>query len=232
MSRSPSPDDDLRLRDALSRRLSEAVAIYLWRLGAVRVDLAEPFRLASGARSPIYVDCRLAISSPALLQVFCAAVRQRVEDERLKLDVVAGGETAGIPLAAVLATALGLPMVYVRKQPKGHGTGSRVEGRIPAGARVLLVEDLITDGGSKLGFLDGIAEAGGQVRDVAVLFDREQGGRELLAGRDVALHAVCGRATVLAVGRDVGLLDDAALAAVTEYFADPVAWQRDRGFDA
>ncbi|NJL29343.1 MAG: hypothetical protein HC897_16380, partial [Thermoanaerobaculia bacterium] len=123
-----------------------------------------------------------------------AAVHRRrpspARARRARPQAIAGGETAGIPFASYLAAALGLPLVYVRKKPKDYGIASRVEGRLERGARVVLVEDLITDGGSKLGFLDALAEVGGEVGHAVVLFDREQGGREMLAERGVALHAV------------------------------------------
>jgi len=121
-------------------------------------------------------------------------------------------------------------MVYVRKKEKGYGLASRVEGRLEPGSRVLLVEDLITDGGSKLGFLDALAEAGGKVEDALVVFDREQGGAEVLGERSVRLHAVTDRSAALAAGEAAGLLDGEARRSVETYFADPEAWHRERGF--
>lgn len=212
------------LGSAALDRLREAAALLLWECGAVRVSPAEPFRLASGALSPIYVNCRRAISEPVLIEIFAAAARLLLRDTRV--DVVAGGETAGIPFAAFLSRAMAKPLVYVRKKPKGHGLATRVEGHVEPGSRVLLVEDLITDGGSKTGFLDALAEAGGEVRDALVLFDRQQGGAALLAGRDVRLHAVTDRATALAVGAATGVLDAEGRASVDAYFDDPEAWNR------
>jgi orotate phosphoribosyltransferase len=223
--------DSLRdgLRKATARRLREATALALWRHGAVRVaaDGAEPFRLASGNFSPIYVNCRQVISDPTFLRLFAATAGLLLED--VAFDVVAGGETAGIPYGVSLAQFLGKPAIYLRKKAKGHGIAARVEGTLAAGARVLLVEDLITDGGSKLGFLDAVAEAGATVHDALVLFDRQQGGGELLATRGVTLHAVCDRATTLAVGRDEGVIDGPAFDSVASYFADPAAWHDARG---
>ena len=211
-------------------RLRDAAALLLWQYEAIRVRPEEPFELASGNRSPIYVNCRRLISEPVFLGLFTAASRLLLELRGGLPDVVAGGETAGIPFASVLAAALGRPMVYVRKKAKGYGLASRVEGHVAAGSRVLLVEDLITDGGSKLGFLDALAEAGGEVRDALVVFDRQQGGAELLGEREVRLHAVTDRGAALAAGLDAGLLDGAARRSVEEYVAAPEAWHRERGF--
>ena len=224
-------DSEHTLAESILSHLRRAAALYLWRLDAVRVRAEEPFCLASGNHSPIYVNCRRAISEPGFMQLFCAAASMICQRRRLTVEAVAGGETAGIPYAAYLAQALARPMVYVRKQAKGHGIASRVEGHLTPGARVLLVEDLITDGGSKLGFLDAVAAAGAEVRDVLVLFDRQQGGSELLASRGVTLHAVADRATALAVGRAAGVLSAEAADEVRAYFQDPEAWHRARGLD-
>ena len=217
--------------DPVRERLAAAVALQLWELEAVRVRPDEPFRLASGNHSPIYVNCRRVISEPVFMQLFCAAAVAICERREVRVDAVAGGETAGIPFAAYLAQAMTRPMAYVRKKAKGYGIGSRVEGHLEAGARVLLVEDLITDGGSKLGFLDAVAEVGAEVRDVLVLFDRQQGGADLLARRGVTLHAVADRGSTLAVGQAAGLLSADAADTVEAYFNDPQAWHRARGLE-
>ena len=212
------------LSDAIVERLREAMALMLWDLDAVRVRPEDPFRLASGASSPIYVNCRRVVSDPAAMQLFAAAGRLICERREVELDAIAGGETAGIPFAAYLASAWGRPMIYVRKKPKGYGTTSQIEGFLPPGSRVLLVEDLITDGGSKAVFLDAIAAAGSRVTDGLVLFDRQQGGDALLAERGVRLHAVADRATAMRVGLETGRLTASARDTVEEYFRDPAAW--------
>ncbi|MEM1206702.1 MAG: orotate phosphoribosyltransferase [Acidobacteriota bacterium] len=212
-------------------RLRQAVALYLWERGAVRVNAEEPFRLASGNYSPIYVNCRTVISDPSFMRLFATAAAMLLERQGASFDAVAGGETAGIPYACQLAPALGLPVLYIRKKPKGYGIASQVEGHLAPGSRVLLVEDLITDGGSKVGFLDGVKAAGGLVTDALVLFDRQQGGAKLLAEQGVTLHAVTDRATAFSVGGASGLVDEMLRRSVDDYFHDPAAWHRNRGLD-
>lgn len=212
-------------------RLREAAALLLWEYEAVGVCPDQPFRLASGNHSPIYVNCRRAISEPTLMALFATAARLLSERHGIRSDVIAGGETAGIPFAAFLASSLDRPLVYVRKRPKGHGIAARVEGHLAPGASVLLVEDLITDGGSKLAFVEALEQAGGRVRDVLVLFDRQQGGAALLAERGVRLHAVTDRDAVLAVGESAGVLSQSARRAVDAYFRDPGGWHRERGLE-
>ncbi len=140
---------------------------------SVLIRLEEPFRLASGRLSPVYVDCRRLISFPRerglITQAFAQIVHEQIGLEAV--DVIAGGETAGIPFAAFLAVELKKPMIYVRKAPKGHGKGSQIEGVLGAGARVLLVEDLVTDGRSKLLFQQGIEAASGIVQNCLCVFE-------------------------------------------------------------
>lgn len=214
------------LGEAIVRHLQQAMALMLWDLEAVKVRPEEPFRLASGAASPMYVNCRRVVSDPAAMQLFAAAGRLICERRQVDFDVIAGGETAGIPFAAFLASSWGRPMIYVRKKPKGYGTASQIEGYLPAGSRVLLVEDLITDGGSKAVFLDAIAAAGSTVTDSLVLFDRQQGGEAMLAMQGVRLHAVADRATALAVGLAEKRLTPEARDVVESYFRDPAGWSQ------
>ncbi|MEO1366050.1 MAG: orotate phosphoribosyltransferase [Acidobacteriota bacterium] len=218
------------LTGAILSRLRQAASLLLWEQGAVHVNAEQPFRLASGNVSPIYVDCRRVISNRSLLRVFSAVSGMLLERHGAEFDVVAGGETAGIPYAAVLSEALAKPLVYVRKKAKAYGTTSRVEGALEPGSRVLLVEDLITDGGSKLTFLDAIDGAGASVSSVLVLFDRQQGGGEKLSERGVTLHAVTDRATAFAVAGASGLINENARLSTDEYFRDPAAWHANRGY--
>ena len=182
----------------LESAVRKVVALQLWQLGAIKVNLSEPFRLASGNYSPIYVNCRQLISTPAFADLFAASARIVCDRREVAFDVIAGGETAGIPFAAFLARSFGSPLVYVRKEAKSHGIASRIEGKIQSGDRVLLVEDLITDAGSKLSFVDAIQESGGAVEDVLVVFDRLQGGKEALHERGMRLHAITDIDTAIA----------------------------------
>jgi orotate phosphoribosyltransferase len=176
----------------------------LWRIGAVRVDFAQPFTLASGRSSPLYIDCRSLLSYP---EVRARAVEGLVRLARpLKADGVAGCETAGIAWAALLASELGLPAAYVRRAPKGHGRRQRIEGSVGRGQRWLLVDDLVTDGGSKLEFFEPLVEAGARVEHCLVLFDRQAGGRAFLKSHGIGLHAVATLRRALEVGEREGRL--------------------------
>lgn len=194
---------------------------------SVHIRPEEPFTLASGLASPTYVDCRRIIGFPAERAALMDAMAALAPGP---FDVIAGGETAGIPFAAWIAERLGLPMAYVRKRPKGYGRDARIEGPLPQGSNVLLVEDLTTDGGSKISFVDAIREAGSTCAHVSVLFSYGLAEAERrLAAHGVALHVLCTWADVIEAAREDGAMGEDTLADVEAYLADPSAWRATRG---
>ncbi len=155
-----------------AEEMARLTARMLWEIEAVNFMTDEPFKLASGQLSPVYIDCRKLISYPrirsTLMDFLTVTVMRNAGFEAF--DNIAGGETAGIPFAALVAERMGLPMTYVRKKPKGYGRNARIEGEMSEGQRVLLVEDLTTDGGSKISFVDAIRETGATCDHTAVIF--------------------------------------------------------------
>jgi len=190
---------------------------------------AEPFTYASGLKGPTYIDCRKLISYPrirgTLMDFMAATVCRNAGFEAF--DNIAGGETAGIPFAAMVAERLGLPMSYVRKKPKGYGRNARIEGEMREGQRVLLVEDLTTDGGSKLSFVDAIRETGASCAHTAVIFYYGifPETTQRLADHGVALHHLCTWWDVLAEAKAQGSFDAATIAEVEAFLHDPRGWQ-------
>ncbi|MBY5972287.1 orotate phosphoribosyltransferase [Ferrimonas balearica] len=199
---------------------------------AVDFNTETPFTLASGLPSPSYVDCRKLISFPrirsALMDFMACTVMRNAGLEAF--DNIAGGETAGIPFSALVAERMALPMTYVRKKPKGYGRNARIEGVMTEGQRVLLVEDLTTDGGSKLSFVDAIRDTGASCNHTAVIFyyDIFEGTTERLAEHGVTLHHLCTWWDVLAEARARGAFDAATLDEVEEFLKAPRAWQEAR----
>ena len=192
----------------------------------------EPFTLASGQPSPTYIDCRRLIGFPrarAMLMDHLAITAMRGAGLEA-FDVIAGGETAGIPFAAMVADRLALPMAYVRKKPKGYGRNARIEGPMKEGDRVLLVEDLTTDGGSKLSFVDAIRETGATCAHTAVVFSYGifPQTEKTLGDHGVTLHALCTWWDVLAVARERRAFDAAVLDEVYEFLDDPEGWRAAR----
>jgi orotate phosphoribosyltransferase len=200
---------------------------------AVHFNADDPFTLASGKRSPTYVDCRRLISFPrirsALMDFLAITVQRDAGFEAF--DIVAGGETAGIPFSALLAERLALPMCYVRKKPKGYGRNARIEGVMLEQDRVLLVEDMTTDGGSKISFVDAIRDTGAICGHTAVLFSYGifPQMEPRLAEHGVKLSRLCTWWDVLAEAKAGGSFDDFTLREVERFLDDPVAWQDSYG---
>lgn len=212
--------------------IARLTAGMLLEVEAVHFNAAEPFTLASGLPSPTYIDCRKLISFPrirsATMDFFACTVLREAGFEAF--DCVAGGETAGIPFSALIAERLALPMTYVRKKPKGYGRNARIEGVMGDGDRVLLVEDLTTDGGSKLSFVDAIRETGAVCGHTAVIFSYGifPETERVLGDHGVQLHSLCTWWDVLAEARAREAFDAGTLTEVEAFLNDPRAWQEAR----
>ena len=208
--------------------MARLTARMLLEIGAVDFNATEPFTHASGKQAPTYVDCRKVISFPRVRSVMLdfLAITVMREAGFEAFDNIAGGETAGIPFAAFVAERLALPMTYVRKKPKGYGRNARIEGAMTEGQRVLLVEDLATNGGSKISFVNAIRETGASCDFTAVLFyyGIYPGVTEALSAEGLSLIYLCTWWDVLAEARLQGAFDAATLAAVEAYLRDPDGW--------
>ena len=152
--------------------MSKAVAIAkdLLSIEAIQVKTEGHFTWTSGIQSPIYCDNRLVISYPETRRKVVEAWLELIEAKGLKPDVIAGCATAGIPHAAWLAEAMNLPMVYIRSKPKGHGTASQIEGVIEKGQKALVIEDLISTGGSAIDAAKVLAAEDVEVEHVLAIF--------------------------------------------------------------
>ena len=213
--------------------MAELTAKMLLEVEAVRFMQDKPFIFTSGRASPVYTDCRRLISFPrvrtTLIDFACATVMRDAGFEQF--DAVAGGETAGIPFAAWMADRLGLPMLYVRKKAKGFGRNAQIEGHLAEGQRVLLVEDMTSDGGSKINFCNALREAGAKVDHVLVFFfyDIFPESKKILGDLGVNLHYLATWWDVLAVAKASGKFDAAKLAEVEKFMHDPAGWSKDHG---
>jgi len=210
-------------------QIARLTARMLLEIGAVNFNTDEPYTLASGLPSPSYIDCRKLISYPriraTLMDFMTVTVMRNAGFEAF--DNIAGGETAGIPFAAFVAERMALPMTYVRKKPKGYGKNARIEGDMSEGQRVLLVEDLTTDGGSKLSFVDAIRETGATCGHTAVIFyyDIFPETTKTLGDHGVELHHLCTWWDVLAEAKAQGVFPAATLTEVEKFLKSPRAWQ-------
>jgi orotate phosphoribosyltransferase len=213
--------------------MAELMARMLWEIGAVHFSADKPYKLSSGMMSPVYIDCRKLLSYPRIRStIMDFAVATVLRDAGFEqFDCIAGGETAGIPFAAMLAERLSLPMIYVRKAPKGHGRNAQIEGHMPPGARVLVIEDLTTAGGSMFKFIEAIRAAGGVVDHGIALFyyDIFDAGALRFAEGNVRLHHIATWRNVLAVAREQQRFDETTLSEVGAFLDAPLAWSGRNG---
>ena len=208
-----------------ARALLEVQAVHL------RPD--EPFTYTSGLKSPVYVDCRKLIGYPrlraTLMQLGVGTLARDVGLERF--DAVAGGETAGIPFAAWMADLMALPMQYIRKKPKGFGRGAQIEGAFTEGQRTLMVEDLATDGGSKVRFAEALRDAGAEISHCFVVFHHDifPDSNDALGKHGITLHTLARWSDVMKVARADRALDPDALKEVEAFLEAPLAWSAQHG---
>lgn len=217
-------------RDEIAEGLLKTKSIY--------VNTMEPFTFVSGRRSPVYVDCRRLISFPDVREKIVKALESLVKTEigLENVDVIAGGQTAGIPYAAFLAQRLRMPMIYVRKEAKGYGAKRQTEGALEKGQRVVLVEDLITDGGSKLVFKGGIENDGGVMPYCLAVFEYRceklglHEGRDAMEKNNVKLHSLADWDLVLDIAVKKKYFSEAEKNEVLDFLKDPEGWGPKRGF--
>ena len=200
---------------------------------SVLFNPSKPFIFTSGWASPTYIDCRKLISFPharkTLMDMAVTTIERGVGFDQL--DAVAGGETAGIPFAAWMADRLMLPMQYVRKKPKGFGRNAQIEGHLLEGQRVLLVEDLTTDGRSKVNFCKALRDAGAKVEHCFVLFfyDIYPESRAILSELGVTLHHLATWWDILDVAKTAKKFDPKTLAEAEKFMHDPAGWSKAHG---
>jgi orotate phosphoribosyltransferase len=213
--------------------IADMTAKMMLEVKAVHFSEGKPFVFTSGWASPVYIDCRKLISYPrvrsTLIDFATATIVREVGFEQF--DTVAGGETAGIPYAAWIADRLSLPMQYVRKKPKGFGRGAQIEGHIEVGARTLLVEDLTTDGRSKVNFCKALRDAGAVVDHVFVMFyyDIFPESKKILAEINVKLLHLATWWDVLRVVKQGGYFEPKVIDEVEKFLNAPAKWSAEHG---
>jgi orotate phosphoribosyltransferase len=215
------------------QRIARRTARILLDIAAISVNIETPFVFTSGWASPVYTDMRKIISFPrersALIDLAAETIATEIGNENL--DVIAGGETAGIPFAAWLAERMALPMQYIRKKPKGFGRNAQIEGTLFDKGRTLLVEDLATDGRSKVNFCAALRAAGQNCEHAFVFFfyDIFPQARELMAQIGVHLHYLTTWWDVLEVARTDQYFAPDILAEVETFLHHPAAWSAAHG---
>ena len=214
----------------MSASTAREVAAAMLSIGAVSFVPESPVTFKSGIVSPVYCDGRKLPFAPAAWHTVIAGFERLIATRQIRFDVFGGIETAGIPHSAALAYAMNLPSIFIRKAAKEHGLKRRVEGGDVAGQRVLLVEDVVTTGGSSLSGVTALRDEGAVVEDcLAILRYDFANATERFAEAGVRLHTLTTFEALLACADETGVLDANGVEPLQDWLADPQGWAARRG---
>lgn len=204
---------------------AKEIAKHLLDIKAVSLSPTAPFTWASGLKSPIYCDNRVTMSYPVVRRQIAQGLAQLIQDTYGEIDVVAGTATAGIPHAAWVAEILDLPMIYIRSSAKKHGKGNQIEGVLHEGQRVVVIEDLISTGGSVLEATDAVENAGGKVLGVAAIFTYELAqATKQFSAKNMAFTTLTQYSTLIEVARENGVISENELKLLMQWRENPQEW--------
>ncbi|WP_456271597.1 orotate phosphoribosyltransferase [Bacillus sp. AK031] len=205
--------------------MKKEIAQELLNIEAVFLKPNDPFTWSSGLKSPIYCDNRLTISFPAVRNMIAEGIAENIKNHFPDAEMIAGTATAGIPHAAWVSDRLNLPMCYVRSKPKAHGKGSQIEGKVRAGQKVVVVEDLISTGGSCISAVKALREEGCEVLGVAAIFTYElQSGIDKLAEADIKAVSLSDYSALLEAAHENKYIEEQDLEALKSWREDPEEW--------
>ena len=206
------------------------VAEILINIESVKFSFDKPFTLTSGLKSPVYVDCRKIISYINERSIILSYAIQYFKTNNLEFDILAGGETAGIPYAAFLSELTKKPMIYIRKKPKGFGKNQQIEGNYKENEKAILIEDLATDGGSKIIFLEALKKGNLIVTDIFVIFyyDIFDIKKSPLGSLDVKIHSLCTWKNIIDVIKKKKLYSLDKIQDLEDFLYEPEAWRLKR----
>lgn len=205
--------------------MKHKIAEKLLDIKAVALNPNDPFTWSSGLRSPIYCDNRLTLSFPEVRKEIAAGLQAIILDKFPEAELIAGTATAGIPHAAWVSDNMELPMCYVRSKAKGHGKGKQIEGKADKGQKVVVVEDLISTGGSAITAVKALREAGCEVLGVAAIFTYQlQKGKEMLAEEHIQAYTLTDIETLTEVAVEKGYIQEEDMNKLIEWRKDPAEW--------
>ncbi|ASS99999.1 orotate phosphoribosyltransferase [Geobacillus thermocatenulatus] len=201
------------------------IAAKLLEIGAVALQPNEPFTWSSGLKSPIYCDNRLTLAYPDVRRTIADGLAELIRTQFPEADLIAGTATAGIPHAAWVSERLGLPMCYVRSQAKAHGKGKQIEGKAEPGQRVVVIEDLISTGGSSLAAVRALKEAGCDVLGVAAIFTYGlDKAKQAFAKENLPAYTLTDYNTLIETAVRLGAVSEHDLATLRKWRENPEEW--------
>lgn len=207
------------------RTVAENIAKDLLKIEAVFLSPDEPFTWASGIKSPIYCDNRITMSYPEVRREIAKGLAEEIKANYPDVEVIAGTATAGIPHAAWVAELLDLPMVYIRSKAKDHGKGNQIEGRITEGQKMVVIEDLISTGGSVLEAAEAAKREGADVLGVAAIFTYQlDKGVEKFKAADMPLLTLTNYSTLIEIALEEKYINEQQLTLLKEWRKDPENW--------
>lgn len=208
------------------KQIASQVASQLLEIEAIRLQPEKPFTWASGWKSPIYCDNRLSLSYPKVRNFIKENLVEAIKENFQEVEAIAGVATAGIPQGALIADEMDLPFLYVRSKPKGHGMENMIEGKVTAGQKVVVVEDLVSTGGSSLKAVQDLKHAGFEVLGMVAIFTY---GFDIAAQNfeeaSVKLICLSDYAAMLPQALEKNYIDDFALTSLVEWRENPAAWR-------
>ena len=205
--------------------MRKIIAESLLEIKAVTLRPNEPFTWASGIISPIYCDNRLTLSYPKIRRNIASGLAEIIKEQFPDTELVAGTATAGIPHAAWVSEELNLPMCYVRSKAKGHGKGNQIEGKAEKGQKVVVVEDLISTGGSVITAVEALREAGCEVLGVVSIFTYQlENGFELMRKADITAFSLTDFSTLVEVASEKGYIEQKDWEKLMEWRKNPAEW--------
>jgi len=207
---------------------NENVAKILLKIESVKFSFDTPFTLTSGQLSPVYVDCRKIISFVKERNIILNLIENYISNKKIKFDIIAGGETAGIPYCSFLSERLQKQMIYIRKKPKGFGKNQQIEGSFKKGEKVFLIEDLATDGGSKILFVNAIRNAGLKIKDIFVIFyyDIFDIKKSPFVDLNVNIHSLCTWNDIINLVTQKKILSKDKIYELKAFLKDPISWRK------
>ena len=201
------------------------IAEQLLSIDAVSLNPTDPFTWASGLKSPIYCDNRITMSYPAVRREIAQGLAEMITTHYPEVEVIAGTATAGIPHAAWVADLLDLPMVYIRSKAKDHGKGNQIEGRLSGNQKMVVIEDLISTGGSVIEAAQAATSEGAQVLGVAAIFSYElPQGKYNFTENKIKLTTLTNYSSLIETALEKGIIDESERALLKEWKKDPVNW--------